>query len=806
MYKLRIDICKSLTYPFFFSIIRLCFANTRPHNRYYVVLDVFVIQILHRGDFLIRKHIFRLTLLFVILAFSCTTLLPVSAAPTTTNSQFADVQKADWFCDDVTYVVQKGLMNGTSADMFSPNETTKRGMIVTILWRLEGKPIESASNFSDVHNDAYYFDAVNWAYANKIVSGYDNTTFGPEDNVTREQLASIIYNYAKQNGYDLSNKASLSVFEDINLINDYAVSALEWATANKIVTGTTESTVEPQGLALRCQTAAILHRFCSLIPSENPDSSDTEATDDKDVIVKNMFNPDEVEHGSYSNGVWVENPEKSMSGFIPAKAKDKFRYKYTNKDGKFVESSYKVTIYNFDKDKNFLTSNYRSDASYFEVANDSRIAYIRFGFSNGTADIVFYDAAAGDIPLPVKYGEPKTLSALKAEAEANIFHYEDYGLPVLKFTGDISKMTKENAVTLSYEYGDRSGECTLKWQGSSSVIYPKKNYTVKFDEKFEAAEGWGEEKKYCLKANYIDFSHSRNIVSAKLWGQVVKTRAEGNEKLNSLVNGGGIDGFPVCVVINDEYVGLYTFNIPKDGWMFGMGDGTQEGIICADGDSSATGFYGDAIIKIEDTPVGQFSFEYATNDEEDIDAWMTSSLNTLINACRKSDGTDLDTTVAQYLDWESAIDYYIFTTLIHGHDMIGKNYILATYDGTKWFFSAYDMDSTYGLNWNGTVYKEVESGPTLTSFAGRHKVMSLIKNYKKDELKARYTELRSGVLSEDNVIATFENFINSIPKELRDEECKLWPDIPNTDTNNLSQIADHYRKRCAIIDAEMESL
>ena len=99
-----------------------------------------------------------------------------------------------------------------------------------------------------------------------------------------------------------------------------------------------------------------------------------------------------------------------------------------------------------------------------------------------------------------------------------------YGLPVLYLTGDTAGMSKDNAVSMNYVYGERSGECTLKWQGSSSLSYPKKNYTIKFDNAFEAKEGWGPQKKYCLKANYIDHSHARNIVSAKLWGEIVKSR------------------------------------------------------------------------------------------------------------------------------------------------------------------------------------------------------------------------------------------------------------------------------------------
>jgi hypothetical protein len=328
------------------------------------------------------------------------------------------------------------------------------------------------------------------------------------------------------------------------------------------------------------------------------------------------------------------------------------------------------------------------------------------------------------------------------------------------------------------------------------------NYTVKVDKKVEAYSGWGEEKKYCLNANYIDFSHARNVVSAKLWGQLVKSRTNANTKLISLVNGGAIDGFPVGLYIQGFYVGLYTFNIPKDGWMFGMGEGTQEGFVCADLHTPATNFRAEATIGDDGC---DFSFEYAT-DEDNIE-WMTTSLNRMINACIDSDGTDLDTTIAQYLDWDSAIDYYIFTALIHGLDMTDKNYLLATYDGVKWFFSAYDMDSTYGLNFDGKSYVNNTLWATkISGYGTTHRAMELIKTYKKEQLKTRYAELRNGVLSDDNVITTFANFIGLIPSVVLDTDAKIWAYIPNTSTNNLSQIADFYKRRSTLIDAEMESL
>ena len=395
--------------------------------------------------------------------------------------------------------------------------------------------------------------------------------------------------------------------------------------------------------------------------------------------------------------------------------------------------------------------------------------------------------------------EEKVVELEKAmEESGNVsFDYTAYGLPELALTGDVSAMTKENAVTLDYVYGDKSGTCTCKWQGNSSLSYPKKNYTIKFDTAFEAVEGWGEQKKYCFKANYIDHSHARNIVSAKLWGAIVRSRSPENATLEALPNCGAIDGFPCVITINGEYMGLYTFNIPKDGWMFGMGSGTSEAIICAENDSAATRFKSEAVIGTH------FSLEYVT-DEDNAD-WVGTSVNRLINACINSDGTDLDTTIAQYLDWESAIDYYIFVTMLGGLDLTNKNYLLVTYDGIKWFFSAYDMDSTYGLYWNGKRF-ESPSSYGLAYYQGINRLMKLLYTYKKDALKARYAQLRKGALSEANVLNTFSNFVCKIPERIYLSDTEVWPLIPSSAASNLAQIVNWYQTRAKIIDAQMEAL
>ena len=384
------------------------------------------------------------------------------------------------------------------------------------------------------------------------------------------------------------------------------------------------------------------------------------------------------------------------------------------------------------------------------------------------------------------------------------FNVSAYGLPILALRGNVSEMTKDNAVDLDYVYTDvaneinRSGTASVKWQGSSSIKYPKKNYTVKFDTEFEAEDGWTAQKKYCFKANYIDYSHARNVVSAILWGQIVKSRSTVPAVLADLPNAGAIDGFPVIITLNDEFHGVYTLNIPKDGWMFGMGSGTNEAILCAEMWSPANWFKAEAVIGTD------FKLEYVTDDNNA--DWVTTSLNRLINACKNSDGSDLDTTIAQYLDWDSAIDYYIYCVLICGMDITGRNYLLSTFDGVKWYFSAYDLDSTFGLYWDGKTWLSADYAPTFASLATQHRVMELIKTHKKDVLKARYAQLRNTVMSESNIATTFANFAGMIPSPVLMQDAKKWPTIPNTSTNNVSQIRDYYRMRVALADKWIETL
>lgn len=429
----------------------------------------------------------------------------------------------------------------------------------------------------------------------------------------------------------------------------------------------------------------------------------------------------------------------------------------------------------------------------------------------------------------IKHIEDGIVAASKSNGS---FDPKGYDLPVLYLTGDISPIaeSKDNDVELNYTYGERTGTCKLKGQGASSYKMAKAfidagragkfNYTIKFDNEFEVKKGtifepnpkveerrwfhsqpWGEQKKYCLKANWIDHTHARNVVSAKIWGGIVKNRTGVSDALKALPCGGAVDGFPVIIMLNNEFHGLYTFNIPKDGWMFGLVENSTktQAMLGANDHELATQFKGELAGDESD-----FELEFVSDKNNK--GWVTTSLNRLINACKNSDGSDLDTTVAKYLDWDSAIDYYIYTVVIRGEDMVDKNFLITTFDGTKWFFTAYDMDSTFGLSWDASQLNRPVSDISFEACATTSRVFELIKKFKTNALKARYAQLRQDVLSESRIIQIFENFAWDIPSPALTEDVKKYPTIRGSSVNGIDQIGRWIRQRLVTTDAWINEL
>ena len=176
-----------------------------------------------------------------------------------TGMPFTDVHSGDWFCPYVKYVYENGLFSGTSETTFEPNAAMTRGMFVTVLWAKEGKPEAGNSSFKDLGAD-WYKKAVAWAASNSIVGGYSSDSFGPEDPISREQMACMMHQFARYKGYDVSENGDLTRFHDAQSVSSYAESAMKWATGHGVISGTDQG-LEPKGTATRAQVAAVMQAF-----------------------------------------------------------------------------------------------------------------------------------------------------------------------------------------------------------------------------------------------------------------------------------------------------------------------------------------------------------------------------------------------------------------------------------------------------------------------------------------------------------------------------------------------------------------
>ena len=393
---------------------------------------------------------------------------------------------------------------------------------------------------------------------------------------------------------------------------------------------------------------------------------------------------------------------------------------------------------------------------------------------------------------------------------SNNIEPQDNDIPKVFFSGE--KPNSKTSVHATMEYKSKTdhfkGYVDIKCQGTSSMAYPKKNYTIKmFTDSTMSKKvkkdfkGWGAQSKFCLKANYIDHSHARNICSAKLWNQIVASRenyALLPELLRTSPCNGAIDGFPIKVYYNNNYEGIYTWNIPKDKWMFNMDDTLDNHcVLCG-----------------EEYNSGCFLSANANLWSDEIHDTMPASIVTSFNAFQNFVITSTDeqfkANLENYVYVNSLIDYYIFQYAICGLDAMGKNQLFATYDGTKWIATSYDMDSTFGLYWNGQSFvsatyrmqEDYESGKN----GNPNKLYVRLEKLFVNEIKARYKQLRADILSYNNIVNTFEPFMDIIGKDLYAEDLTIYTGIPSGNKNNIQQIRNYYRDRLVYVDAQINAL
>ena len=340
-------------------------------------------------------------------------------------------------------------------------------------------------------------------------------------------------------------------------------------------------------------------------------------------------------------------------------------------------------------------------------------------------------------------------------------------IPKLYFTGDISEMldkSDERQIAFKYVNDDQTveGYAEIKIQGTSSINYEKKNYTLKFFEDSELTNklkidvGWGPQNKYCMKANWIDRTHARNVVTAKL---AAKMQAK-YDLLTQAPNHGLIDGFPVEIYDNGKFLGLYTFNIPKDDWQFGMdGDNPDHIVICGEGWEPANLFK-------EMPDFDTWAVEVGDASEETL-----SKMNRLFDFVINSTDEEFKKNFENYLNLDAALNYYVMADMGYMADNLGKNMLIATYDGMEWYLSLYDLDSTWGTSYDGLRLVKYESNQLNLSKNNLFRRMEIAFP---QELAQRYFELREDVLSNDNIMAEFEAFRDEIPAITFQKEINRW--------------------------------
>ncbi len=362
-------------------------------------------------------------------------------------------------------------------------------------------------------------------------------------------------------------------------------------------------------------------------------------------------------------------------------------------------------------------------------------------------------------------------------------HYNPSYCPKLYLTGNMDGMTKKSdtrKVKVEYRSSDKivEGTAKIKIQGTSSLAYDKKNYTINlydddsYSNKLNVNFGWGKQSKYCLKANWVDKTHSRNIVTAKLASEMQAKYG----LFNDTPNHGVIDGYPIEIYINGEFHGIYTLNIPKDAWMFNMDeDNPNHIVVCGEFWNQSNWFKADPNFTDWSVEVGE------ENDE------TLAKLTRLFSFIQNSSDKEFVENFDQYLNLDATLNYYIMLDYAWMRDNRGKNMLLVTYDGKVWYPSLYDMDTSWGPYWDGTLEDYENRTLTLSSSLLFERLEKLFSK----ELAQRYFELNKGILSKEHIMDTFNSFYAQIPAESLAREIQKWgTDIPGYDLTQIDGYLD----------------
>lgn len=383
-------------------------------------------------------------------------------------------------------------------------------------------------------------------------------------------------------------------------------------------------------------------------------------------------------------------------------------------------------------------------------------------------------------------------------------------LPQIMFTGNISGIGKKDLVVVEAIYKDDntefSGYATLKHQGHDSLRYDKKNFTVKFFEDEECTKktyfqffNWNEETKYILKANFIDVSRSRNLICADIWSQMVAEREGVHSRLLNTSNHGAVDGFPVEVYLNDEFMGTYNLTLHKDGSLFAMEEGKKDGIVIANKGNSKESLFKQTV-NWDATQEWEVEFCGTENEE-----WIKNKTNTFIEFVMNSTNEEFKNNLAKYVDVNSLIDYIIAIYTLGLNSNYSKDLIFITYDDGPFIASLFDMENAFGMKTDGTGFESVSYGLPIKKngnwSSGTDSLLwdKMLRNYY-SEIQARYKELRKDILREENIFKISEEKISSIPESVNKVDFELYNNQPLQDISHLEQIKNYVSERIKKLD------
>lgn len=337
---------------------------------------------------------------------------------------------------------------------------------------------------------------------------------------------------------------------------------------------------------------------------------------------------------------------------------------------------------------------------------------------------------------------------------------------------DKSKMNFRYVFHNINENKQKNGWCKLSLQGNATLGYPKHNFNIQFykdagyttKDKVDYMDLTDDKHpKWTLKANYNDYSQGRNVVSARLWGDVVHCRSNMSKALSDAPNHGAIDGHPVIIMMNDVYYGLYMFNMSKSDWMLGIDEDNP--MHCAVSSNLATDNTKWLSVGLSGWEL-EIPDEWQTVDIEGVSTSVQAGFTALQTFVINSSDADFHAGLSDYLDVPSAIDYLIYSFLVCNADSMNKNQFLVTWDaGKTWAFTAYDMDQTFGAGFTS----EILYNHDLFSTHPNHLFERIIDNFY-DEIMERYSILRSSVFSYNYVARELEMFFDEIPSGEREKD------------------------------------